>query len=103
MSIVVLEQPAAGEFEDDRIGKSSKWDHHITLAVVVTILSVFAFNFLGLFCGVAGIYFAFKVMIICLKLGFLVQRVHSAKLSVHYSYILYRLVWHHEMKHTEKK
>ena len=64
MSVVILEQPAYGDgalADDDRLGKHSKWDHHLTLAVVVTILSVFTFNFIGLFCGFAGIYFAYRV------------------------------------------
>ncbi len=54
----MIDQP---EEDIDKIGKSSKWDHHITLAMVVTILSVFALNFIGLFCGIAAIYFAYKV------------------------------------------
>lgn len=64
MSVVVMEQPSAdgGVLDtEDRIGKSSRWDHHITFAVVITVLSVFALNLAGLFCGIAGIYFAFKV------------------------------------------
>ncbi len=63
MSVVVIDQQPAGEsnWDEDRVGKSSKWDHHLSLAVLVTVLSVFALNIFGLFCGVAGIFFAYKV------------------------------------------
>ena len=53
--------PTEGVSLQEKTGESSKWDHHITLAIVITTLSVIVLNLFGLVCGIAAIYFACRV------------------------------------------
>ena len=76
---VINEYP---EFE--KTGSSSKWDHHISLALVFTIVSVLCLNPFALACGIASIYFA--VVVISTKLTslyILLYILFTCRLALH--------------------
>ncbi|XP_019853620.1 PREDICTED: uncharacterized protein LOC100637530 isoform X1 [Amphimedon queenslandica] len=60
---VRLEEPTsinnAGPSEFETRGTSSKWDHHITLAVLATIFSLICLNPFAFGCGAAAIYYSY--------------------------------------------
>jgi fatty acid desaturase len=61
-SMVLFDQSSEGpiaDFEEfEKIGSSTKWDHHITGAIVFTIIAAVCFNPLAFGCGIASVCFA---------------------------------------------
>ena len=49
------------EEEQQKTGGSSKWDHHITLALIITVVSALLLNPISFAFGICGIVFAYKV------------------------------------------
>jgi hypothetical protein len=64
-SMVLFDQSSEGpiaDFEEfEKIGSSTKWDHHITGAIVFTIIAAVCFNPLAFGCGIASVCFAVMV------------------------------------------
>ena len=60
---VLTTEPAAAveNSEFEKIGESSKWDHHITLAVIATIVSSLCLNPFAVAFGIGAIYFSITV------------------------------------------
>ena len=63
--VVMQTESRVQEEEEEQIktGESSKWDHHITLAVVITLVSLLLLNPLSFALGLCGIFFAYKVLL----------------------------------------
>lgn len=52
---------ALEEVDEEKTGGSSKWDHHLTLALIIALISALFLNPFAFGFGLGAIYFAYKV------------------------------------------